>query len=146
MNFFVSTLVLSLIVFQAYKYMGPLPEKINTKINYELSARDRNLQAAMMADFNPQASFSPEPLSVIASTTGAVYPVATPVRRWGDIKQTNKPLATFERYIAKQKKLKKPKRAVASVVTKKKATPKKYQVKKPTIKRNQKLATGVTRV
>ncbi|WP_413561401.1 hypothetical protein [Bdellovibrio sp. HCB209] len=150
MNFFVSMLVVSIVVFQAVKWAGPLPEKINSKINTQMSDRQRNLQAALMADYNPPAAYSPEPLvAAIAVAPSPIYPVATPVRRWGDIKHTNKPLMTFERYIAKQKKIKKQKRAVASVAapnSKKKIKAKKYQVKKPAIKRNQKVASGVTRV
>ncbi|QLY27093.1 hypothetical protein [Bdellovibrio sp. KM01] len=152
MNFFVSVAVGMLVVFQAFKMMGPLPEKIHNKVNTELSVRERNLQAAMADEFSPRMSYSP-PTRMIASagsfssSPNNVEPVATPIRRWPEVKYTNKPLMTFERYIAHQKKLKKHKRAVASAAVAKKGKAKKYQqVKKPALKRNQKVASSATRV
>ncbi len=153
MNFFVSVAVGMLVVFQAFKLMGPLPEKIQTKLNTDISVRERNMQAAMSDDFSSRTSYHQQNSRRIASTTtDAVVvvkspePVATPVRRWTDIKHTNKPLVTFERYIAQQKKMKKQKRVLASGTHAKKAKPAKYQAKKPVIKRQQKVASSATRV
>ncbi|QDK45388.1 hypothetical protein DOM22_09600 [Bdellovibrio sp. ZAP7] len=152
MNFFVSVAVGMLVVFQAFKMMGPLPEKIHNKLNTELSVRERNMQAAMADDFSSRLSYS-KPTRMIASagsfgsTPNTVSPEATPIRRWPEVKHTNKPLVTFERYIAHQKKLKKHKRTVASASVAKKAKTNKYQqVKKPAFKRNQKVASSATRV
>lgn len=153
MNFFVSVAVGMLVVFQAFKLMGPLPEKIHSKVNSEISIRERNMQAAMTDDFAPRMSYTYPQARMMASvgslnsTTGIVSPVATPIRRWADVKHTNKPLMTFERYLAQQKKFKKHKRTVASANHVKKAKVKKYQqAKKPGFKRNQKVASSATRV
>ncbi|WP_413294090.1 hypothetical protein ACLSU7_03090 [Bdellovibrio sp. HCB185ZH] len=151
MNFFVSVAVGMLVVFQAFKLLGPLPEKIHSKLNSELSVRERNMQVAMTDDFAPRMSYA-QPARAIASTGGfdssvSVNPVATPIRRWPEVKHTNKPLVTFERYIAHQKKLKKHKRTAASSAAIKKVKLKKFQqAKKPALKRNQKVASSATRV
>lgn len=149
MNFFVAALVGSLVVFQAFKLMGPMPEKLNAKISREASPRERAIQMAMMEDFSPRSTLTPQPSPMMA-TAPSPYAMATPVRRWdfkNEVKYTNKPLVTFERYLAQQKRLKKQKRNIASVQPVKKTAvkAKKYQVKKQIIKRNQKVASSATR-
>jgi hypothetical protein len=135
-----------------------MPEKINTKISSEVSPRERALQIAMGEDFSPRSSFTPQPSPMMAAAPSP-YAMATPIRRWDfkkEVKHTNKPLVSFERYLAQQKRLKKQKRSVASVPAVKKsakmkkqlvyASSSKQSVKKVLPKRNQKMASNGTRV